>query len=292
MFKHFILSIVLIIQITALFPHYVYGEENTNEDSVNREFDLLCDETILTFIEREKGDDILNGKNLKLTKDVLDFSFTWWNSSSIKGMNNLLDEYHKKTKKPEKPLEVSLLTETNINVSTIPKEPRDDISYSIKKESIKIPKPEFSWTLSTTVPSISLSYDKKEFFEVGMSTQRQSWRNEAIVAGVATAIGVAAHFLAKREFFENWPPPTPSCWTACALGEPEWKRPRIDPNKKMSVKEWRNHPELQRWYPTPDITRPEEYNYLRNISFGISLAFTSKAIRNLFSSKTPFPETN
>lgn len=305
----FVFIFVWIIFQTVIVLSYTYGQ--ANNEAIEQEFYILCKEVLLKLLSKENGERILKGQ-IPQPEDPLDMdlSFIWWESSLIfqeELWDNVNpewgmtygDKYKDITELP--PLDGLQQLKALGMYEPISKKPLDDIP-EVDVEGIRLPTPDLAWSPPMTWKPIIPGYDSSELSKRGKweYKQREPWRKDALVSVAAGAVSLAGYFLNKHskpiEFFAEWPPQSPACWTACAAGEPKWNKPPL-PNsgEKMTPEEWRQHPELHGWYLTPRIKErtprsKEVYDYSRDVCFFVSIDYAARALWKYFHKREVFPE--
>lgn len=276
-FRLFIAGIALIIPIIYIIPRaYSQGGDNP----IEQEFLLLLKEVQLKEaigISKSNAIRILEGKEPQLDNPSdMDISLNWWKSSPL---YNIVTEDPPRGKDYVERISEEIPDWPNLSLSDpqymqkpISGIPLDNIPPG-EKVFKPLDPPNLTWTPDITheivIPMAKLPNSEWRY------KQKKVWWEGALIS--AAAIGGAYIF---NKFFKNtsdkfidWPPKEPICWTACAEGEPIWKKPNL-PQRKMTPDEWSQ--EWGRWYPTPRIEKPAHWSiYARTSSVAVSISFAS-----------------
>ena len=288
---------MIIFKLVAVLPHAAAVHQVTahvNQEEANRgkraeeDFILLCKEVLMGLIPYIEGEAILKGEQNILAKKLY-LSLSWWRQSPIFGQ---WDTYKERYQNLEKIFDDTFQP-------TPPKKYPPPISPPT--EPVVIPH-EGEYNGVSLTPSLTWSPGLEWKQEIKGNNQfkdfvwqhkdRKSWRHKAIIAGVA---GLSAYLLSRfsqeTEVFASWPPTEPPCWGACAAGKPDWEKPLLNMNEKMSVDEWNNQPSLKGWYIPPPINEnPSIPAYGRDCCISISLVAATRAILLRLNPPQRFPE--
>ncbi len=265
----------------------------------------------IIIIDQIKGNarNILYGDELvpEDTLDIMDFSLEWWKThSKIYGI--MKDDKNKGEAYLWKLVQAKAGSEPPDPVPPNPLDLRKPISKKTRDEIPPITEPtikplalpDLTWLYPTKEP-VAPSYDGSGLFKLSAwrNTKEIHWKEDASVAMIAGGVAYLLSRLSKskeKKDFAYHPSegPKPICWTACALGEPIWKRSPIPSG--ITLEEWRQRSDLQMWYPTPPIIIVEDKPswYIpagRDVSIAISTHYASRAVYSFFRSKF-FPIRN
>lgn len=291
MFKLFVSGFIFItiLQILVVFPG-AYGEENKDDSLAEDEFYLLCKEVLMELISYQDGELILKGDE-KLKSKKLDMSISWWTSSKIWGKWEIYKDRYEDLHKifvgeyePPKPKSVEAPFLPSVEPVVIPYEEET-------KGFVTLKAPKLISNPSTKMEEAILTYRRGKLFHVSRWSYQRRMKPWWYYA-TAAAAGMAVYVL--HEKYE----PTDivklrkvMCWTACASGEPEWKKPSL-PSETMSLEEYKSQPDLQGWYAMA-MTKEEQSGWYaggRNFCIVISVVPTAVALWRLVHPEKIFPK--